>query len=84
MTTEIDSSGHFVLDRHAFVTILFEGVSDLELADFSTQNVIGGLKIDPTPSGHRVTLWPCFGLAGYIEAAKVILHLEPATLPAGP
>ena len=49
----------------------FEGIVDLELADFSSQNVIASLVCLVTANGWRVTLSPCFGLAGYIEARSV-------------
>ena len=77
MTQEVDASGHFILDLHAMVTFWLEGVSALELADFSGQNVIFGLALEPIPKGFRLALSPCFGIAGYIEAAKVSISLEP-------
>jgi len=81
MTKAVDASGHFVLDLHAVVTFWLEGVSDLELADFSGLNVIFGLALEPIPTGFRLALSPCFGIAGYIEAAKVSISLEPGKPP---
>jgi hypothetical protein len=77
MTDEIDATGHFVLDQHAVVTFWLEGVSDLELADFSNQNVIFGLALEPVPNGFRLVLSQSFGIAGFIEAAQVSISLEP-------
>jgi hypothetical protein len=77
MTSEIDSDGHFVLDRHAVITVWLEEITDLELGDFSPQNVIGNLDIKPHESGFRVTLWPIYGVGGHIDAARVTLSLDP-------
>ena len=55
----------------ATVTFTLEGVSDLELADFNSQNVISSLDIAPQPASFRLTLFPCFGVAGFIEAEQI-------------
>jgi hypothetical protein len=77
MTGEVNAEGHFVLDRHAVITVWLEGITDLELGDFSPQNVIGSLDIKPQESGFRVTLWPIYGVGGHIDAARVTFSLEP-------
>ena len=77
MTQEVDAAGYFVLDRHAAITFWFDNVLDVELADFSAQNVIFGLTCEPKEKGFRVTMAPCFGIAGYIEAEHVSVSLEP-------
>jgi Immunity protein 50 len=76
-TSEVDSQGQLILDRHAVVTFWLERVGDLELADFSVLNVIFGLQVAPVANGFRVTLAPCYGVNGYIEAAQVSVSLEP-------
>ena len=55
----------------ATVTFTLEGVSDLELADFSSQNVISSLDIAAQPTGYRLSLFPCFGVSGFIEAEQI-------------
>jgi hypothetical protein len=77
MTSEVSADGYYVLDRHAVVTVWLEGITDLELADFSVQNVIGGLDVKAHGGGFRVTLWPVYGVGGYIDAERVSLSLEP-------
>jgi hypothetical protein len=77
MTSEVDAKGYYVLDRHAVVTVWLERITDLELADFSVQNVIGNLDIKPQGGGFRVTLWPIYGVGGHIDAEHVTLSLEP-------
>jgi hypothetical protein len=54
----------------------------LELSDFSTQNVLGGLGIEQkaNESGEiviRLTLFPLFGIGGSIEAKVVRVNLLP-------
>jgi hypothetical protein len=82
MLAEQDAEGYFATDRHAEVTLCFECVLDLELADFSMQNVIAGLTIAATQTGYRVTIFPCFGVAGFIEAERVSISLNPLDPPA--
>jgi hypothetical protein len=77
LTDEVNAEGSYVLDRHAVVTVWLEGITDLELADFSVQNVIGNLDISPVGTGFRVALWPIYGVGGHIDARRVFLSLEP-------
>lgn len=67
--------------KQAVVTFNMENVTDLELADFSQQNVIGDLELKETPTGLRLTLTPCYGLAGYLEAERMSVELSPGELP---
>jgi hypothetical protein len=77
MTAEIDSTGHFVLDHHVIVSFWFEDILDLELTAFSGQNVVSGLTCEKTEHGFKVTMFPCFGVAGYIEAERISVSFEP-------
>jgi hypothetical protein len=78
MTNQVDSAGSFVTDRRALISFWFEGVTDLELADFSAQNVIAALTCEENGNGFRVTIAPCFGIAGYIQAKQVSVSFEPS------
>jgi hypothetical protein len=77
MSGEVDANGRYCLEREAIVTFVFTGISDLELANFSNQNVISGLSVEPRPGGIRLALGPCYGLAGFIEAESVRVELVP-------
>jgi hypothetical protein len=77
ITAEIDSTGHYRLDHHVIVSFWFEEILDLELADFSGQNVIDGLSCEKTDRGFKVTVVPCFGVNGYIEARRISVSFEP-------
>src|SRR5258708_5032188 len=53
-----------------------ENVTDLEIADFSSQNVISSLLVErrsgtDTKAVLRITLGPCYGLCGWIEAESI-------------
>jgi hypothetical protein len=77
MTSEVNTGGYYVLDRHAVVTVWLERITGLELADFTSQNVIGNLAIKPHGAGFRLTLWGIYGMGGHIDAERVNLSLEP-------
>src|SRR5262245_49699525 len=77
MTDRVNDTGVFETEKHAVVTFTLEHVSDLELSDFSTQNVIAGLDIEREGEAYRVILYPCYGIAGRIDAGKVSVSLTP-------
>jgi hypothetical protein len=54
-----------------------EKVVDLELADFSVQNVIFGLALEKSGENIRVSLYPCYGVAGFIVASEVSMEVAP-------
>jgi len=59
------------------VTFKFENVTNLNLADFSSQNVIFGLNLERRETGYRLELSPCYGLAGYLEAERISVTVAP-------
>ena len=70
-------------EKPAAVDFVLEGVTDLELYDFSSQNVISSLDleavIDQTKEkAIRLKLGACYGLAGHIDARRVRVKLVPA------
>ncbi len=75
-------------EKPATVEFLLEEITDLELADFSHQNVLGSLQVEQVTNQHgepvyRLTLCPCFGLAGRIEAKHLRVKLIPGKSPDG-
>lgn len=66
----------------AAVDFIFEEITDLELDDFSQQNVIMALYVEEVidqtnQKALRFSLVPCYGLAGYIDARRVRVQLVP-------
>ncbi|OBZ96160.1 hypothetical protein ADU59_07300 [Pararhizobium polonicum] len=78
--------------KHAVVTLLIDDIIDLELENFSPQNVIGDLIIRPLPerddrrdyyprsqteSDVEIVFVPIYGLAGVLRAGSVSLTFVP-------
>jgi len=58
--------------KPATVDFILEDVTDVELNDFSCQNVINSLKVEKAADQnvdrvYRVILAPCYGVAGRID-----------------
>ena len=69
-------------EKPATVEFVLNEITELELADFSSQNVISGLTIEQVTNKEgeavlRLQMFPCYGLAGYIEAKRLQLNLIP-------
>jgi len=66
----------FPPDDPRLVEFTFVGLSDLELFDFSSQNVINSLSVERVTNSaskqvFRMHLSPCYGLSGWIEAENI-------------
>lgn len=75
-------------EKPATVDFIFEEITDVELADFSGQNVIFALEIEEVTDqtkekAVRLTLSPCYGLAGRIDAKRLRVELVPGKSPDG-
>ena len=69
-------------EKPATVEFILSGITDIELADFSSQNVISSLGIEKTKAQYdhevcRLTLSPCYGVAGRIDARSLRVELLP-------
>jgi len=68
--------------KPATVEFVLEDITDIELYDFSCQNVIFNLTVEMMTDQNRdmvycLTLVPCYGVAGRIDAKSVSLRLSP-------
>jgi hypothetical protein len=63
--------------KPAIITFAFRDITNLELADFSCQNVISSLDLEKRDGVLRLTMGPCYGIAGFIEAKWVSVELSP-------
>ncbi len=61
------------------VTFILQDIEDLELFQFSHQNVIFDLSLEPYNDMFRITLAPCYGLAGTIDVRTVQIEFKPAS-----
>lgn len=59
------------ISMDTLVTFLLEDIHDLELGGFNFQNVISELSLEMADVGCRLTMWPCYGIAGWIHAGRV-------------
>ena len=69
-------------NKPASVDFILDGVTDLELGDFSPQNVIFSLDVQTVigqtkEKAIRLALSSCYGLAGRIDARHVRVKLVP-------
>jgi hypothetical protein len=74
--------------KPATVDFILEDLTDVDLNDFSCQNVINSLEVETTidQNGdrvYRVTLAPCYGMAGRIDAKSLRVELSPGKSPDG-
>jgi len=76
-TNRVDERSYFIDTKHFIVTFILEGIQAVQLADFNHQNVISGLSLEETAAGFRLTLHPCFGAQGAIEAEHVTITIQP-------
>jgi hypothetical protein len=73
-------------DKPATVDFIFAEITDMELGGFSGQNVIFSLEIEEVidqtkEKAIRLTLSPCYGLAGRIDAKRLRVELVPGKSP---
>ena len=80
-TNEVDDRGYFIATKHVLVTFMLEGIQSVQLNDFNHQNVISGLSMEEISEGYRLTLHPCFGAEGTIDAEHVRITLQPGSPP---
>lgn len=80
-TKDVDKKGCFVHAKHVLVQVILDDLSDLALDDFSCQNVLSFLDIKKSDAGFILTLGPCYGLAGTIEAKTIHFQLTPGVPP---
>ena len=77
MTDRVDDKGYYVLEKHVMVTFSLKRVETLVLDGFSHQNVISELVIEQVHDGVVMTLEPCYGLSGMIEAKEMSIEFTP-------
>ncbi len=74
---DVDHQGHFAIRRSTAVTFLFTEIVDLELADFNSLNVISSLAFERRAEVVRLTIQPCYGIGGYLEAKEIAVEVSP-------
>jgi hypothetical protein len=68
----VDEKGYYRLTTSVLVTLKFVDVSESELRDLGSQDVLSSLEFESAPNGMvRVTLGPCYGLSGSLLCREV-------------
>ena|SRR5712675_522583 len=76
-THEAEGKHDFVTEKHVVVTFELTAISDLELFDFSVQNVLAGLELVRNGDSFRLRLDPSYGIGGRIDAGQVTISITP-------
>ena len=84
MTNAVDEKGFFVCEKYVLVTFSLAQIEQLVLEDFSHQNVIFELGLEPSEAGWVLTLNPCYVLSGIIQAKQITVAFEPTLTYLGP
>ena len=70
-------SGVLERERECVVRITLSAVTNLDLHDFSAQNVVSRVSFDREGAGWRVELHPCFGIAGVLWCEGLAFAVRP-------
>jgi len=88
-TGKVDTSGYFVLAKHAVVTFYMEGFpvdesgnTNTRIDCFNHQNVLRGARINRRAEGYELALSGCYGVDGSIVCERMSITLEPG-IPTG-
>lgn len=78
MTNEVDAEGYFLLDKHAIVTLAFEGVSVISCSDFDmVPGIIFDLEIAKVGGSFRIEWYASYGVSGFVTAKNIQISLVP-------
>jgi hypothetical protein len=77
MTKEIDERGYFVLDKHAYVTFRFSGLTEVEFEDFDVGGVIDQLQIVRVGECFELLFRSHKGISGRLQAERIGVEVDP-------
>lgn len=82
MTDQVDAKGYFLLDKHAIVTLVLEGVSAISCADFDmVPGIIFDLEITKMDGNFRIEWDASYGVSGFVIAKH--MKISPAPTDSG-
>jgi hypothetical protein len=76
-TRDVGPQGYYVQQKHVVVTFTVEGISNLQLEGFGSQNVISGLELQQGDDEFELPMSPCYGVSGYIRAKQMRVSFKP-------
>jgi hypothetical protein len=74
---KVGADGYYVSQKHVIVRFLLHEVTELDLEDFSCQNVLYELELSKPDEGFRLELNSTYGVGGTILARNVEIELTP-------
>ena len=77
MTDEVESQSYYISRKHAVVTFLIDGIEELNLTDFGSQNILFDLGVVKKDSGFELSLEASYGLSGTIRAKQIAIAISP-------
>lgn len=77
MTDELDEGGVYKIVKHVLIEFLLEDIQELELEDFSQQNVLFGLGVHYNENKKEIVLDSTWGVGGTIQAKHISLTFTP-------
>ena len=75
-TNRVNKYGHYITEKHAIVSFIFEKIAQLELANFNQQNVVSSISVGLSENGYEVILGDCYGVSGRLEAGRLSFEFE--------
>ena len=79
MTDKIDEKGYFVLEKHCFVTLHFEEVTEVNLRGFMPgQAILYAPDIEKAGQEFIVSVNSSYGFDGVLKMKGLRIELEPA------
>ncbi len=83
-TGKVHPRGHSEQIKHVTVKFVLDEIVELDLKDFSIQNVMDSVMLVRTGDAYRVKFEPVWGIGGSVTAGRVLIDLEPGVLPNRP
>ena len=83
-TPDVDSSGRYVLAKHAVITFCLEGfpqdqhgITNSRIEVFNHQNVLSSATVNTMPDGYELVLEGIYGVDGTIHCRRMSIELNP-------
>ncbi|TDR94549.1 hypothetical protein [Enterovirga rhinocerotis] len=78
MTDAVDAEGHFILDKHAVVTLALQDVSRIDCTDFDmVPGIIFDLSISQVDEHFHIEWNASYGIVGSIRSKQMEISFRP-------
>jgi hypothetical protein len=76
MTDKVDPQGHYVLDKHAVVTVTLDQVTQIALSHFNLPGIILDLSITREDDSYQFSWEGSYGVEGTLRAKQISFDLR--------